>query len=119
VPVWKPIFTPAELVQQNNWFKNKIACTGYCMAAGILLANTILPFKAAVSYMEYELRLTCNPRASCTRLCYSLGGLDNTFHKRMMRDQRIEKENKPYASIVFSYADHGFSAMRRPSTRSS
>ena len=101
-------------LQQNKLVqKDKIACTGYCMGGrASFLANPILPFKAAVSYYGVRIAPELVTRAASLHapMLFCWGGLDKHIPQEQIDavTNELKKENKPYASIVFSYADHGF-----------
>ena len=100
--------------------KDKIACTGYCMGGRVsFLANTILPFKAAISYYGGRIAPDLVKRAAQLHapMLFCWGGMDKHIPQTQVDAiaAELNKENKPFASIVFSYADHAFFCDARPS----
>ena len=101
------------LQTNDSVIKEKIACTGYCMGGRVsFLANTILPLKAAISYYGGRIAPDLVKRAPALHapMLFCWGGLDKHIPQEQIDavTAELKKENKPFASIVFSYADHGF-----------
>ena len=107
------------LQTNDSVIKEKIACTGYCMGGRVsFLANTILPLRAAVSYYGSRIAPDLVKRAASLHapMLFCWGGLDKHIPQEQIDavTGELKKENKPYASIVFSYADHGFFCDAKP-----
>ena len=108
------------LQSQANLHKSKIACTGYCLGGRVsFIANSILPFKAAVCYYGGRIVPDLLKRVPSLHapMLFCWGGLDKHIPQEHVDaiTTELKKENKPYANIVFSYADHAFFCDARPS----
>ncbi len=103
-----------------NWLDNNsqvqkgnIACIGYCMGGRTsFLANTILPFKAAVSYYGGGIapELIKNADNLNADMLFFWAGLDQHIPITQVHqiNDTLRKAGKNYTSIEFSYADHAF-----------
>jgi len=108
------------LQQHVSVSKDNIACTGYCLGGRVsFLANSILPFKAAVTYYGGRIVPDMLKRVPSLHapMLFCWGGLDKHIPQEHVDPitTELKKENKAYASIVFSYADHAFFCDARPS----
>ena len=99
--------------------KKQIACTGYCMGGRMsFVANSILPFKAAISYyagnMTSVLDRTNNLHAP---MLFFWGGLDKHIPHEIIEQvvHTMHKAEKPHINVEISYADHGFFCDERAS----
>ncbi len=97
-----------EQIQHDN-----IACLGYCLGGrAAFLANTILPFKAAVSFYGGGITpdLIKDADSLHADMLFFWGGLDKYIPNEQIEEitSSLKKSNKHYTNIVFSYADHGF-----------
>jgi carboxymethylenebutenolidase len=90
-----------------------IACLGYCLGGRVaFVANTVLPFKAAVSYYGGGIAPDLVRRAPDLHgpMLFFWGGLD----KHIPPDQvaavtaALGQAGKPYTNVVISDADHAF-----------
>ena len=117
----------ADILASWDWIKmqpsvqqDKISCIGFCMGGRVsFLANTILPFKAAVSF--YGARIAPDLIKQSSKLhapmLFFWGGLDKHIPNEQIEliISGLDKENKPYTNVKFSYADHGFNCDERAS----
>ena len=117
----------ADIRASWEWLKKQsyvqpdhVSCIGYCMGGRVsFLANTILPFKAAISY--YGGRIVPDLIKHVSKLhapmLFFWGGLDKHIPGEQIEaiTSALDKENKPYTNVKFSYADHGFNCDARAS----
>ena len=109
----------AWLAGQDAVDARRIAAVGYCMGGrAAWLANAILPLAASISYYGGDIApglLDRAPRLSGPQLLF-WGGRDARIlpeHYRAAEDA-LRQAEKPYASVVFSEARHGFFCDARP-----
>ena len=100
--------------------KMDISCVGYCMGGRVaFLMNTLFPVKAAVSYYGARIAPELIKRAAHLHgpMLFYWGGLDKHIPNEQIDavTSVLEKENKPYLNVKFSYADHGFNCDERAS----
>jgi carboxymethylenebutenolidase len=100
--------------------KGNIACIGYCMGGRTAFqANTILPFKAAVSYYGGRIVPDLIKKAESLHgpMLFFWGGLDkhisNSDIETIMENMR--NAGKTYTNVEVSNADHGFFCDERAS----
>jgi len=108
------------LKEQTNVQIDHISCIGYCMGGRTaFFANTLLPFKAAVSYYGGRIALDLLKYASKLHapMLFYWGGLDKHIPVEQIESitTALDKENKRYTNVKFSYADHGFNCDARAS----
>jgi len=109
----------AWLASEGGVNPARIAAVGYCMGGRCAwLANATLPLAAAVSYYGGDIApklLDRAARLSGPQLLF-WGGRDARIlpeHYRAVEDA-LRQERKPYGSVVFSEAGHGFFCDERP-----
>jgi carboxymethylenebutenolidase len=107
------------------WVKNElktetIGCLGFCMGGwAAYLANTHLPFKAAVSFYGSPI-LQEGPSAAANQqapLLLIWGGRDKYSPKEKIKTvtDALKKNKKIFLNLEFPDADHGFNRDDRPS----
>lgn len=97
-----------EQVQKGN-----IACLGFCMGGRTaFLANTLLPFKAAVSYYGGGIApdLIKDADKLHADMLFFWGGQDKHIPHEQVQEitSKLREAGKNYTNIEFSYADHAF-----------
>ena len=97
-----------------------IACVGYCKGGrAAFLANSFLPFKAAVSYYGGRIAPDLLPRAASLSgpMLFFWGGLDSHIPAEQISaiTDALGKAGKPYVNVVMSDAGHGFFCDERAS----
>ncbi len=106
------------LQQQDNVIHEKIGSIGFCMGGRVsFIANYSLPLNASISYygsgiqnFAYKFKDLHAPHL------FIWGGLD----KHILPEHidavvtAMKQNNKPYANLVFGYADHAFNNNERP-----
>lgn len=106
-----------------DWLRGQgcpaVAAIGYCMGGRMaFLANAALPLAAAVSYYGGGIQALGDRSADLHGpMLFLWGGKDNhvtTEHARMVEDH-LRAAGKPFASLTFSEADHGFNCDERKS----
>jgi carboxymethylenebutenolidase len=110
-----------DWLQANSKVKHdQISCIGYCMGGRTaFFANSLLPFKAAVSY--YGGRIAPDLLKYASRLhapmLFYWGGLDQHITSEQIDavTKAMDMEHKTYTNVKFSYADHGFNCDHRAS----
>ena len=109
----------AWLADQDAVDETRIAAVGYCMGGrAAWLANATLPLAASISYYGGDIAPTLldrAPRLSGPQLLF-WGGRDARIlpeHCRAAEDA-LRLAGKPYTSVVFSEARHGFFCDARP-----
>jgi len=99
--------------------RGAMACIGYCLGGRVsFVANTVLPFQAAISYYGGGIAPDLIKRAPDLHgpMLFFWGGLD----KHILPEQveavvdGLKKAGKPYTNVVVSYADHAFFCDDRP-----
>ena len=117
----------ADILATWEWLRNQpyvkpeqISCIGFCMGGRVsFLANTLLPFKSAISY--YGGRIAPDLVKYANKLhapmLFFWGGLDKHISKEQIESvtSALDMENKPYTNVKFSYTDHGFNCDERAS----
>lgn len=93
--------------------KGNIVCVGFCMGGRVsFLANTIFPFKGAVSYYGGGIYPDLIKRADelHSDMLFFWGGLDQYIPSVQVHEitETLKKHGKKYTSVEFSYADHAF-----------
>ncbi|MGZ4055915.1 MAG: dienelactone hydrolase family protein [Bacteroidia bacterium] len=115
----------ADLLAAWDWLKKQsyvkqdaISSIGYCMGGRVsFLANTILPLRSAVSY--YGGRVVPDLIKQAPKLhgpmLFFWGGLDKHILNEHIQTitSELDKENKSYVNVKFSYADHAFNCDAR------
>jgi carboxymethylenebutenolidase len=115
----------ADVKAAYDWLQNqpevvhdKIGTIGFCLGGRVsYVANTILPFKACISYYGAGIPplLDKVEQVHAPHLFF-WGGLD----KHIGQDQidavvtALNKAGKPFINTVISYADHGFNCDEKP-----
>lgn len=89
------------------------ACIGYCLGGRVsFIANSILPFKAAVSYYGGRIAPDLIGRAPRMHgpMLFFWGGLDKHIPPEQVEAvlEGLRKAGKPHVNVVFSDADHAF-----------
>jgi carboxymethylenebutenolidase len=97
-----------------------VACAGYCMGGrAAFLANSVLPFKAAVSYYGGRIAPELLPRAPSLSgpMLFFWGGLDAHIPAEQIAavTDSLRQAGKPYTNVVVSDANHGFFCDERAS----
>jgi carboxymethylenebutenolidase len=97
-----------------------IACIGYCLGGRMaFLANSILPFKAAVSYYGGRIAPELIPRAPSLAgpMLFFWGGLDKHIPAEQIAaiTAGLRQGGKPFVNVEMSDADHGFFCDERAS----
>ena len=97
-----------------------IACMGFCMGGRVaFLANSLFPFKAAISYYGGRIAPDLLPLAANLHgpMLFFWGGLDKHIPQEQIQQVigALRKEGKPHINVEISYADHGFSCDERAS----
>lgn len=97
-----------------------MACIGYCLGGrAAFLANSVRPFKAAVSYYGGSIAPAMLPRAAaqCGPVLMFWGGLDKHIPPEQAAQVvlALRAAGKSYLNVEVSYADHGFFCDERPS----
>lgn len=100
--------------------KAAIACIGYCMGGRTsFLANSLLPFKAAVSYYGGRIAPELLPRAPALHapMLFFWGGLDQHIPPDQIAAVvgALRQAGKAYINVEVSDANHGFFCDERPS----
>lgn len=108
------------LTQNTLVKKDALACIGYCMGGrACFFANTIFPFKAAISYygggIAQELATSADKLHA--PMLFFWGGQDTHITPEHVNTVTTEltKAGKKYTNVVFSYAGHAFFCDARPS----
>ena len=117
----------ADIRAAYDWLRGQpqvspelIASIGFCMGGrSSFLACANVPLRAAISFYGGGIAQGLLHRAGDLHAPILLfwGGLDHhitTEHTRAVEDA-LTKAGKPYVSVNFSYADHGFFCDVRPS----
>ncbi len=110
-----------EWLQNNpNVRHDTVSCLGYCMGGRMsFLANTLFPFKAAISYYGGRIVPDLIKHASKLHapMLFFWGGLDKHIPNEQIDaiNSELDKEGKPYTCVKFSNADHGFNCDERVS----
>jgi carboxymethylenebutenolidase len=112
----------ADLEACADWLRQegaeRVACIGYCMGGRMAyMANALLPLDRAVSCyggMIHQ-QLERVKDLSGPHL-FLWGGLDTaiTWEQRPLVEQTLQASGKPYRSLVFGEAKHGFFCDARP-----
>ncbi len=90
-----------------------VACIGYCLGGRTaFIANSILPFRAAISYYGGGIAPALLKRAPAQHgpLLLFWGGLDKHIlpeHTAQVA-AALRQAAKPHINVEVSYADHGF-----------
>jgi carboxymethylenebutenolidase len=107
------------LRQQPQVRPEATACIGYCLGGRVsFLANSILPFQAAVSY--YGGGIAPNLIGRTPRLhgpmLFFWGGLDQHIPAEQVQAvvDSLRQAGRPHTHVVISYADHAFFCDDRP-----
>ena len=115
----------ADMKACFDWFQHtplvdedRCGAIGFCLGGRVaFVANAVLPLGAAVSYYGGMLDSVAHlaPSVSGPHL-FQWGGLDKhiTAEVRSAVTSAMDAAAKPYASIVYSYADHAFACDDRP-----
>jgi carboxymethylenebutenolidase len=107
------------LRQQPHVRPDATACIGYCLGGRVsFLANSILPFQAAVSYYGGGIAphlIGRAPRLHGPMLLF-WGGLDQHIPAEQVQAvvDSLRQAGKPHTNVVISYADHAFFCDDRP-----
>jgi carboxymethylenebutenolidase len=101
------------LQSQPEVNKSRIFSVGFCMGGRIsVLANTILPLRASVSFYGGNIvnELLDRLPQLHSRVLFFWGGLDKHIpsEQRQKVLEALNAGNKPYVNVEFSFADHGF-----------
>jgi carboxymethylenebutenolidase len=104
-----------QLIQQDN-----IACIGFCMGGlASFIANTVLPFKAAISYYGGRIVPDFVKKAESLHgpMLFFWAGQDKHIpHENVEKIvEELNKAKKDFINIEISYADHGFNCDERSS----
>ncbi len=96
-----------------------MACVGYCMGGRVsFVANSILPFRAAISYYGGGIAPDLIKRAPDLHapMLFFWGGLDKHIPAEQVASvvEALKKAEKPHINEVISYADHAFFCDDRP-----
>jgi len=107
------------LRQQPEVRPDATACIGYCLGGRVsFLANSILPFQAAVSYYGGGIAPALIGRAPRLHgpMLFFWGGLDQHIPAEQVQAvvDSVRQAGKPYTNVVISYADHAFFCDDRP-----
>jgi carboxymethylenebutenolidase len=99
--------------------RDAMACIGYCLGGRVsFVANSVLPFQAAISYYGGGIAPDLIERAPDLHapMLFFWGGLDKHIRPEQVAAvvDGVGKAGKPYASVVISYADHAFFCDDRP-----
>ena len=96
-----------------------VGCIGFCMGGrAAFLANSILPFKAAVSYYGGNIPMLLGRTARLSApMLLVWGELDHHIpvEHRNQVTAAMREAKKEYIDVVFSNADHGFFCDERAS----
>lgn len=108
-----------------EWFRgaapvdaDRAGAIGFCLGGRVsYVANAVLPLRAAVSYYGGGLDQVAYlaPKVSGPHL-FQWGGLDKHLTPEI-RDKvtaAMTEAGKPFASVIYSYADHAFNCDDRP-----
>jgi carboxymethylenebutenolidase len=92
---------------------NATACLGFCMGGrATFVANSALPLKAAVSFYGGGIVPALLPRAAQQQapILFFWGGLDSLIPQDQARAvvDAMKEAKKPFVSVEFSDAGHGF-----------
>jgi carboxymethylenebutenolidase len=106
------------LKKQPEVMHDKLGTIGFCLGGRVsFIANTILPFAACVSYYGGGLQALAD-KAADTKAphLFFWGGLDKHILPEHVDTivSAMNKAEKPFINVVFSYADHAFSCDDRP-----
>ena len=97
---------------------DKTGAIGFCLGGRVaFVANAVLPLSAAVSYYGGGLDQVTDLASQLSGPhLFQWGGLDKhlTPEVRNKVITAVETAAKPFASIIYSYADHAFSCDDRP-----
>jgi carboxymethylenebutenolidase len=108
-----------------QWFQeasavasDRIGAIGFCLGGRVsFVANACLPLRAAVSYYGGMLDKVTDlaPKVSGPHL-FQWGGLDKHLGPEVREavTAAMTAAGKPFASVVYSYADHAFNCDERP-----
>jgi carboxymethylenebutenolidase len=107
------------LQNQPSVIKNKIGAIGFCMGGRVsILANSILPLSASVSYYAGNTASILNwvPAIHGPQLMF-WGGLDKHIPPEQIATlvKTLRDNGKPYINVEIAYADHGFNCDERAS----
>jgi carboxymethylenebutenolidase len=107
------------LRQQPQVRPDATACIGYCLGGRVsFLANSVLPFQAAVSYYGGGIAPNLIGRAPRLHgpMLFFWGGLDQHIPAEQVQAvvDSLKQAGKPYTNVVISYADHAFFCDDRP-----
>lgn len=117
----------ADIHNTWNWLKNnsqvktgQVVAIGYCLGGRVsFLANTMLPFKAAVSYYGAGIAPDLIKRAASINAphLFFWGGKDQHIPKEQIETVKAEltKAGKDFINVEMSNADHGFFCDERAS----
>ncbi len=117
----------ADIHAAWNWLNSnaqvihsQVVATGYCLGGRVsFLANTLLPFKAAVSYYGGGIAPELIKRAASLQAphLFFWGGKDQHIPKEQIETVKTELTNaqKKFVYVEFSDADHGFFCDERAS----
>jgi len=101
------------LCAQPQLKSGALACTGYCLGGrSSWIANSVLPFKAAIAYYGGGISPALLDRAVKQHAPILLfwGGLDQhiTPEHTAMAAKALRDAKKPHINVEVSFADHGF-----------
>ena len=101
------------LQAQPDLRQGAVACVGYCLGGrASFVANSILPFHAAISYYGGGIAQGLLNRAPAQNapLLLFWGGLDKHILPEHVAQvtQALRQAGKPHINVEVSYADHGF-----------
>ncbi|MDE3123951.1 MAG: dienelactone hydrolase family protein [Bacteroidota bacterium] len=107
------------LQNQQNVNTQKIASIGFCLGGRVaLLANIILPLAAGISFYGGGMQtLVQRIQEVHGPQLFFYGGKDthiSAAHRQEV-EQAFINTDKPYANVIFSYAEHGFHCNERSS----
>jgi carboxymethylenebutenolidase len=122
----------ADIRAAFNWIKQSvgaeipIASIGFCMGGRVAcLSSMVAPLACAISYYGggiaphpfYKVSLTSRFAEIKAPVLYCWGGLDGFIKPENVHQvtEAMRAANKPFASVEFSDADHGFACNERGS----
>jgi len=93
--------------------KGSVVCIGYCLGGRVAwIANSLLPFKAAISYYGGRIAPELLLRAPALHgpMLFFWGGLDQHIPPEQIAAvvESMRQAGKPFVNVVFSDANHGF-----------
>lgn len=115
----------ADITACYDWLKkqpevihDKLGTIGFCLGGRVsFIANSILPFSACISYYGGSMHTIADKAAALhAAQLFFWGGLDKHILPEHVETviNAMKKAEKPFANVVFSYADHAFNCDDRP-----